>query len=223
MADADDLEGRGLIAHSYSSFFKIRKRMRKIQDISLPFRRGLGVEQFVTFLLVLFVLLVIYGTLLSPLINLAGWNLTWQFYLVYFFGPAFLAASRAGKPMKSGKTIPGTVRSWLRKLLDDPVHRRGVPLRRRPAVGRRLHFMRVWQAHPELAPYLPPGAAAPADPVAGVDLDEWLGRILTEQRRVTDEESPRTDAEGEWRRRVRGTTDRVVLPDEYDDAEEVAP
>jgi hypothetical protein len=218
MADAEDLEGRGLIAHSYSSFFKIRKRMRKIQDISLPFRRGLGVEQFLTFLLVLVVMLVIYGTLLLPLMSFAGWNFNWQFYLVYFLAPAFLAASRAGKPMKSGKTIPGTVRSWLHKLLDDPVHRRGVPMRRRPVDGRRLHYARVWQAHPQLAPYLPPGATDPAQPVDGVDLDEWLGETLAEYRRADEQQKPQTDAEGEWRRRVRGTTDRVVLPHDYDDA-----
>lgn len=222
MADGDDLEERGLIAHSYSSFFKIRKRMRKVQDITLPFRRGVGVEQFFTFFLVLIVLVIVHFTLLSPLFSLLGWDLNWQFYLVFFLGPAFLAASRAGKPMKSGKTIPGSVRSWLRKLLDDPVHRRGVPQRRRPVVGRRLHFMRPWQAHPDLAPYLPPGAALPTGPVAGVDLDEWLGQALVEQR-TTDGPKPQKDAEGDWRRRLRGTTDRVVLPADYDDAEEATP
>jgi hypothetical protein len=220
MADGEELEGRGLVAHSYSTFFKIRKRMRKLQDITLPFRRGIGVEQFLTFLLVVFLSLVLYGTLLSPLFALIGISPNWQFYLLYFFGPAALAGSRVGKPMKSGKTISGTVRSYTRKLLDDPVHRRGVPMRSRPVVGWRMHYMRAWQPDPALAQHLPPGATGivPAASGTPVDLEEWLATAAKEMKVETPE--PVSD-EDQWRRRVRGNTDRVVLPSEYEHEENV--
>ncbi|GAB3856426.1 hypothetical protein ACFPIJ_58680 [Dactylosporangium cerinum] len=220
MADErDDLDARGLIAHSYSNFFKIRKRMRKVQDISLPFRRGLGVEQFVTFLLALVVLLFLYGTLIAPLFALTGVSPGWRFYLLYFLGPSVLLGMRVGKPMKSGKSIPGTVRSWLRKVLDDPVHRRGVPLRRRPITGPRIHFLRTWQAHPALRPHLPPSSTYDADPPPvgrRVDLDAWLGHVITERAAAVPRAHAGTD-DDEWRRRMRGATGRVVLPDDYDE------
>ena len=220
MADEhDDLEQRGLIAHSYSNFFKIRKRMRKVQDITLPFRRGLGVEQFVTFLLALLALLFIYGTLLAPLFALTDVSPGWRFYLLYFLGPSVLLGMRVGKPMKSGKSIPGTVRSWLRKTLDDPVHRRGVPLRRRPVSGPRIHYLRTWQAHPMLRTHLPPSSTYDADPPATrapVDLDGWLGHLVVARAATTPRAVAGAD-DDEWRRRMRGATDRVVLPTEHDE------
>jgi len=215
----DDLEQRGLIAHSYSNFFKIRKRMRKIQDITLPFRRGLGVEQFVTFFLALLGLLFIYGTLLAPVFALTDFSPGWRFYVVYFIAPSVLLGMRVGKPMRSGKSIPGTVRSWLRKTLDDPVHRRGVPLPRRPIVGPRIHYLRTWQAHPMLRPHLPPSSTYDADPPSTqhpVDLDDWLGRVVDERAAATPRAVVGAE-DDEWRRRMRGTTGRVVLPHEFDD------
>ncbi|MEV0133894.1 TcpE family conjugal transfer membrane protein [Dactylosporangium sp. NPDC050688] len=214
----DDLEQRGLIAHSYSNFFKIRKRIRKVQDISLPMRRGLGVEQFVTFFLVVIALLVFYGTVLAPLFVLTGVRPGWRFYLLYFLVPAVLLAIRVGKPMKSGKSIPGSVRSLLRKVLDDPVHRRGVPLRHRPAAGSRMHYLRIWQAHPTLRPHLPPGSTYDTDPPPGgqrVDLDTWLESVVTE-RAATLPRVVGTDDDA-WRRRMRGAAGRVVVPGEDDD------
>jgi hypothetical protein len=191
--------------------------MRKLQDISLPFRRGVGVEQFITFILVIIVLLIVYGTLVAPLLSLTHTHLNWQFYLLYFLGPATLAGSRVGKPMKSGKTISGSIRSWTRKRLDDPVHRRGVPLRRRPVTKARIHYWRVWQAHPMLARHLPAGSMyeeKPVDRAGRVDIDDWLERVVTSRldRKPVNAESE----EDAWRRRVRGTTGRVVLPDDFD-------
>jgi hypothetical protein len=215
----ESLEQRGLIAHSYSNFFKIRKRMRKIQDITLPFRRGLGIEQFVTFILALLGLLLIYGTIIAPLFALTDASPGWRFYLLYFLVPSVLLAMRVGKPMKSGKSIPGTVRSWLRKLLDDPVHRRGVPLRRRPSTAPRIHFLRTWQAHPVLRPHLPPSSTYDADPRPTgrpVDLEDWLGQVVSDRAVVAPRAAAGMD-DDEWRRRMRGATGRVVLPDEFDD------
>jgi hypothetical protein len=214
MADTDDdPDARGLIARSYSTFFKIRKRIRKVQDIKLPFRRGVGVEQFVTFFLVLIVLAILYGALFAPLFALTGIHLNWQMYLLYFLAPSMLAAVRVGKPMKSGKTIPGTVRSWLRKTLDDPVHRRGVPMRRRPVTGLCAHYLRVWRAHPRLGPYLPRGATYGDSGQGGVDLDAWLGETLTIL--AARPGAVAAGADGHAGRTTSRT--RVLVPDDVDD------
>lgn len=215
MSEDDALDARGLIAHSYSTFFKVRKRMRKIQDLQLPFRRGVGIEQVMTFLLVLVLLLIIYATFLMSLFSVLGWSPPWQFYVLYFFGPPLLAGSRIGRPMKSGKTIFGTVRSYLRKLLDDPVHRRGMPLRNRPQTRLTAHFMRVWQADPTFERYLPSGATYQDRPTSHqVDLDDWIQRTISERLMGKDRGKSSAAEDDAWRRRMRGTTSQVMLPDE---------
>lgn len=50
MASQDrDIEAEQLYGSSYDSFFTIDKRVRKIQDLYIPTRAGLSVNQIVTF------------------------------------------------------------------------------------------------------------------------------------------------------------------------------
>ena len=111
---SDDNDNSGLIANSYTNFFKIRKRIRRIQDIPLPFKRGLGADQFVTFLAVLAVLAILFFVILNPIIMFTGVQLEWTLFLVYFLVPPVLAAQKIGNPMPNGKSIPGAFTSSMR-------------------------------------------------------------------------------------------------------------
>lgn len=146
-----DLEAEGLVAQSYTGFFRIRKRIRKIQDIVVPLREGLGVDQLAMFLLAVLVMGILYGLFVSPIVNIFEIKLTVPFFLLWFIVPGFFAAQRISKPMPHGKTIPGYVFSKIRKLLDDPVHRRGIPLAKAPRRGKAFHFQREFVVHPKFA------------------------------------------------------------------------
>jgi len=154
MAEAnqvEDLEAEGLIAYSYTNVFKIKKRMRRIQDIVIPLREGISVEQFMTFFAALAVMGILYAIFAAPIVTIFHAELGWQFFLLWYLTPAVLASQRISKPMPNSKTIPGALGSWLRSKLDDPVHRRGVPLPRRPRTGKALHFQREFTLHPQFA------------------------------------------------------------------------
>ena len=146
-----DLEAEGLVAQSYTGFFRIRKRIRKIQDIVVPLREGLGVDQLAMFLLAAAIMGILYGALVSPIVNIFEIKLTVPFFLLWFIVPGFFAAQRVSKPMPHGKTIPGYVFSQIRHLLDDPVHRRGIPLVKAPRRGKAFHFQREFVVHPKFA------------------------------------------------------------------------
>lgn len=206
---AEDAEAAGLVAHSYTNFFKIRKRIRRIQDIPLPFKRGLGTDQFVTFILVFIVLAIINFAILSPIFSLFSIQMEWSFYLVYFLAPPVIAAQKIGSPMPNGKSIPGTAFSYLRAKLDDPIHRRGMPLGKVSPRGKRLHYVREWT--PSVA------ADAPFEVGEGdagyfygprVDLEGWMANKSVEHSAVFAEvtEIERTDAHTQ-------KLDRLLKPD----------
>lgn len=177
---AEDLEAEGLIAYSYTNVFKIKKRMRRIQDIVIPLREGISVEQFMTFFGALAVMGILYGIFVSPIVTILHAELGWQFFLFWYLAPAVLASQRISKPMPNSKTIPGALGSWMRSKLDDPVHRRGVPLPRRPREGKSMHFQREFTLHPQFAGE----ALAPLpNPVSDegltykgdiIDLEDWM-------------------------------------------------
>lgn len=171
---AEDLEAEGLIAYSYTNFFKIKKRMRRIQDIVIPLREGISVEQFLTFFGTLAVMGILYGLFVAPITNIFHIELGWQFFLFWFPVPAVLASQRISKPMPNSKTISGALGSWIRHKLDDPVHRRGVPLRTRPRTGKIMHFQREFTLHPQFAG----DALTPAENAASDDGLAYTGQIL---------------------------------------------
>ncbi len=186
MADSsEDLESLGLVARSYTGFFAVRKRIRKIQDITLPFKRGVGLEQFVVFFAGIVALLIGYGLIIAPITSLFGIHLAWQFYLLYFLGPAVALSMRIGKPMAHAKSIPGTVSSWLRDALDDPVHRRGIPTRSGHQPDSQLHYARMWVADDLDTPHVDNG---------GADLQAWLDtpRVPLPATTASDQAAART-------------------------------
>lgn len=144
----EDLEALGLIGHSYDSLFSIRKRIRKINDLVIPFRQGLTTNQIGTGLGVFVLQIITYGMLVVPLFGLFGARPPWQLLVLWLFAPPVFAAQNIVKPMPYGKSIPGTVQSMMRYFLDDPIHRRGLPIATpaQPYDETLVHYQREWVA-----------------------------------------------------------------------------
>lgn len=159
--DKENLEEEGLVAYSYTGFFNIRRRIRRINDIVVPLREGLGVDQFIAILVGLVLAGIGYGLFVSPLVSIFQIQLNFMFFVLWFLTPAFIAGQRISKPMPHGKTISGFVASKVRALMDDPVHRRGVPQPRRAKQGKAFHFQREFAAHPSFVPV--PATPSPQD------------------------------------------------------------
>lgn len=144
--DAEDAEALGLVAHSYDSLFSIRKRMRKINDITIPLRRGLGTDQVGAAILTFIACVITFGIIVRPLVTLIGYEPGWRFILAWLIIPPLLVGQRIAKPMGYGKSIGGTVTSWMRYHLDDRIHRRGLPIKTPPLPPdeKRIHYQREW-------------------------------------------------------------------------------
>ena len=145
-SQGEDLEALKLIGHSYDSLFSIRKRIRKINDLTIPLRQGLTTSQIGTGLVVFVVQIILFGMFIRPLFDLFGASVPWQLLALWLLGPPVLAAQNIIKPMPYGKSIPGTVQSLLRAWLDDPIHRRGLPIAtpKQPYETKVAHYQREW-------------------------------------------------------------------------------
>lgn len=228
---AEDLENLGLIGHSYDSLFSIRKRIRKVSDIVIPLRAGLTYSQIGIAVLVLVVQLVTYRMLVIPVFAIFdGARPPWQLLVIWVVGPTILAAQNIIKPFPYGKSIPGTVASLVRYWLDDPVHRRGMPIRtpKQPYDVEVVHFQREWVPFEEYVDD-EPWEEAVSDRVteehisfcnrtleegAVIDLQEWWDAKAAEhleQERLASVATQEEDAEEIGARRGQAT--RVIVPD----------
>lgn len=143
---------------SYTEAFNIRKVMYRLQDIDLPFKRGIPVEQFVTFIMVFFLMFVINNIVLASILNIIGIQMPWTFWLVLYVAPPIMASIRIGKPMPHKKSIGGTMSSVLRSALDDDWDCRGMPYGKEPNTGLQGVYLRTWTVDPAYA-----GVEAPND------------------------------------------------------------
>lgn len=196
MADEAVQAATQITVENYTSVAKIRKRIRSINDVAIPLKRGLGEDQLVAILLTLALLGIIYGLVLAPIITLFHLKLTWAFFAIYLIAPCFFTAQKIGTPMKSGKTISGTMTSFARSLLDDPVHRRGVPQPRKAVTGRRLHYQREWLAT-DKAQAVAPLASGEGDERYHYEdvsfLDRWMAEhsVQHEEKREAEAQEKR--------------------------------
>lgn len=220
-----DLEAAGLIADSYDALFAIRKRIRSFDDLQLPFRDGVTSAQVGTFVLVLILSGLSLGLVGLPLMRALGLD-HWLFILGWLFAPPVLASQRVLRPMAHQKSIPETISSWVRAMLDDPVHRRGRGIKTpsQPWDESVPHYQREWLMYPEYAA-MEPGASeedltdtlTEAEFEAGgevVDLQMWWDRRSAEQAVEAAEAKKQTVDEAEedvsFRR---GTAASVLIPD----------
>lgn len=230
---AEDLEAQGLLAHSYDSLFSVRKRLRKINDLTLPTRRGLGTSQIGAFMVVFIFSVITYGLFLVPALGLLHIDRDPRILLAWVLIPSFLVAQRIAKPMEFGKTIPGTINSFLRFHLDDPLHRRGlpVPTPTLPPEHRAIHYQRTWEM---AAPYaaIEPSETDWSDLVtehrlAGeAALEPWLddqAKASAAREQIERENRSTRTAQAVYYRR--GQAASVLMPDDdpvADDNEDAA-
>lgn len=227
MADkGDDLEALGLICHSYNALFAIRKRLRKINDITIPIKRGLATNQIGVFFGALFLSAIVFGILIAPLLRVLNAPRPWWLTLLCLFGPPVLAAQQVAKPMAYGKSIAGSFRSMARYHLDDRVHRRGLPVERDPLPKdtRVVHWQREWQMATPLAdartelralsdPLTETRLAAPGG--VAVDLQAWMDTESKTNLRI--EAAARDAAKSNEDLRIhhkRGAAAKVFVPDD---------
>lgn len=185
-----DLEAEGLFGASYDSFFAIDKRVRKVQDLYVPTRAGLSVNQIITFFIVLFFSFLFQVLIVGQVMSLLGIPGHWLLFVTVVFGPPILLAWRVTKPMPSDKSIPGTVQSLLMYFLDDPVHRRGRPVKgnARPLMEFVQHYQRDWTVNQEFAAEVPGEGDWTDDETENlfnrasghVNLQEWMDRKAIE-------------------------------------------
>lgn len=137
-------------AFSYTSAFEIRQVMYRIQDIDLPFKRGLRVEQFLAFVAGFLLNAALINIIVYPLLRLLGGGFPWTFHaLIWLALPIFLAV-QIGRPMPNHKSIAGTTMSFLRYHLDDRWHRRGMPQAKAPtSTELQGNYLRVWTVDPQ--------------------------------------------------------------------------
>lgn len=227
MPDDDDLEAKGLIAHSYDSIWSIRKVIRRINDLDIPLRQGLSVSQIATFGATFIVSAIIFGTIIAPIMGLLGIDRHPLVSLTFLLGPPILATQRITKPMSYGKTIGGTMRSLARFHLDDRTHRRGLPIkpRRRPSDQSIAHWQREWVAATPLSSQTP-GLELLSDPntegrFAGavVTLQTWMDEQAAESRAYEAERREALRAHVEDQHDVRqGRLPSVYVPAHEDDS-----
>lgn len=136
---------------SYTQAFNIRKVMYRIQDVDLPFKRGIRVEQFVTFIVVFFLTFAVMNILVNPILLAIGLALPWTFQALFYLAPPIAASIRIGKPMPHNKSIGGTMMSWIRSGLDDEWDARGMPVGKAPDTGVQGNYLRTWTVDPAYA------------------------------------------------------------------------
>lgn len=237
MAEEDeDLDAKGLIGHSYDSLFGIVKRIRKINDLEIPLRNGVTTNQVGVFVGTFVLCVILLALVINPIFNFlyglvppAGQRFLLLGRIACLVVPPIMAANRVTKPMPDGKTIPGWIVSWLRFQLDDPVHRRGVPIADsgRPVDEPVLHYQREFVMTPEFQ-HMAPGEGDYSDPQTEkrmrahevIDLQPWLDeRALEHLRAEADAREAARDEDNTVIHAGRATTTRVVVPD-LDDGED---
>lgn len=139
---------RAHLGESYTQAFKIRQVMYRIQDVDLPFKRGIRVEQFLMFLGGLVVMFILTNLLIYPLMNLIGLTMPITFHMVLWLALPIFLSVRIGKPMPHHKTVSGMAMSFLRYNLDDRWHCRGLPLKKAPSTGLEGNYLRTWTVDP---------------------------------------------------------------------------
>ncbi|MFH8802182.1 hypothetical protein ACH4F6_21670 [Streptomyces sp. NPDC017936] len=148
----------------YTEAFKVKKALRKVGKANIPLKEGLFVDDIKIFALTLFVWVMAYNMILAPPIKVvahlfgAGAPKGIPYLFVLFVPPVFaVAASR--RPIRHNLGIFGLVRAQVRDWMDDPVHRRGVPVRK--GHGPAAYRIVLWRARPDLLPGLAPRIPLP--------------------------------------------------------------
>lgn len=136
-----------LIAMSYDGILAIKTRIARIGDVPIPKRGGATVPELLFYVGTFIVNFICFTGFVLPILQILDVRLPVWVILGVIFGLPVLYAQRLTTPMAHHKTIRESVRSKLRRLFDEPVHRRGKPAPRKavPATTPVAHYQREWQ------------------------------------------------------------------------------
>lgn len=148
----------------YTEAFKVKKALRKVGKANIPLKEGLFVDDIKIFALTLFMWVLAYNMIFAPPIkfvaHLCGMSAPKGIpYLFVLLTPPLLAVAASRRPIRHNLGIFGLVRAAVRDWMDDPVHRRGVPVRKGHGPG--VYRIVLWRARPELLPGLAPRTRLP--------------------------------------------------------------
>jgi len=218
VSDTAPAAEQALIVENYTDVSRISKRVRKIHDMVIPLRRGLGQDQVVAGFLTLVALAIIFFTLIRPTLQLLNVQPNWVMYVIYFVGPVILVGQKISAPMPSGKTISGTMTSFMRFHMDDPIHRRGIPQPKRPARGRRLHYAREWvPSNGYTANSFATGMGDDALTYTGrADLEKWMATqtVAHREEQVSESQAKKAERQAQLEARITATDTSVTFDTE---------
>ncbi|MGW0704877.1 hypothetical protein ACWD4G_02690 [Streptomyces sp. NPDC002643] len=148
----------------YTEAFKVKKALRKVGKANIPLKEGLFVDDIKVFAITLFLWVMAYNMVLAPPIKVVAGLLGTSAprgvpYLFVLFVPPILAVAASRRPIRHNLGIFGLVRAIVRDWMDDPVHRKGVPVRK--GHGPRSFRVVLWSARPDLLPGLAPKEPLP--------------------------------------------------------------
>ena len=210
MTDAPAVQ-QDIVVENFTDVSKISKRVRKVNDIVIPLRRGLGQDQIIAGFFALILTAIVFFSLVRPILSLFSFSPSWAFYVAFFLLPVILVGQKVGAPMPNGKTISGFVTSLVRFYVDDPVHRRGVPQAKAPTRGRRLHYAREWVPSDGYAPSAAVSTSA-ADSeftyTGRADLQTWMA-----ERSVAHREAQVVQEKAKKASRMEQQTSRLTATD----------
>ena len=181
------------MGESFTQAFDIRQVMYRIQDVDLPFKRGIRVEQFLMFFGAFLVTFVLNNVIVYPIMGLLGIKLPPTFHIALWLALPIFSAVRIGKPMPQNKTISGTAASFLRYYLDDRWHCRGLPMKEAPQSGLQGNYYRTWTVDPAYAGVESPGDIPATEFTLYTNLDLPDGRVMlpgevVEKKRILEDE-----------------------------------
>ncbi|OIV37995.1 hypothetical protein BIV57_08135 [Mangrovactinospora gilvigrisea] len=194
------MDDETVILRDYTEAFKVKKAMRKLGRAHVPLKEGLFVDDIKVFGITLVLWLFLYAFVLKPplraALGLVGSAPPTGFvYIMLLLVPPIIAVGASRRPVRHNLQLFGFLRSLWRDLVDDPVHRRGVPVRRTRVP--RAYRIVLWRARPDLLPALAstqpaplgmhiPDSAASAFPDDDLDEDEEPDQEPDEAEQMPD-------------------------------------
>ncbi|GGN67344.1 hypothetical protein GCM10011579_039780 [Streptomyces albiflavescens] len=148
----------------YTEAFKVKKALRKIGKANVPLKEGLFVDDIKVFALTLVLWITAYNMILAPPIKVVAHLFGTKApvgipYLFILFVPPIFAVALSRRPVRHNLGIFGLIRALIRDWMDDPVHRKGVPVRK--GHGAAAYRIVVWRARTDLLPGLAPTTPLP--------------------------------------------------------------
>lgn len=146
-AESRDEDESDLVAVSYDGLLNIKQRIARISDFTVPKRGGATVSEIGFYILTLILTFIVYAGIILRILDLLHIHFPWWITLGILVSFPALCTQKLTQPMPHHKTIRETIHSKLRRLFDEPDHRRckPIPRKRKAADVDALHYAREWE------------------------------------------------------------------------------